>query len=255
MKRLKWMFSVLLAMCVATVLFAPHAGAQNPNDECAAVGGVYLDKLDGIPDLGAGEQYTGTTDMGATVTVQFEGPFAYTVISSTLPGGSYIEVAKFGNGGGFSHLTFCTSAAQPEVPVIPEIPVIPDVPQVPEVPVVPEEPQLPEVPQVPEMPVIPEVPQVPEVPQSPEVPQISPTPEAPVAPAAPSAGESGPQTVNPTGFVAGPVLGVSNLPAAGSGDAEPRGRSHLSILLLMGAAALAGTGFMVTRDNHSPGRR
>jgi hypothetical protein len=55
-------------------------------------------------------------------------------------------------------------------------------------------------------------------------------------------------------FVAGPVLGVSNLPASGAGDADEGGSMTFPLLLLASAGILGGAGILIARG-HATRRR
>jgi hypothetical protein len=135
MKRPVRISGIIAFLLLASFLFIPQAGAENPTEECAAQGSgyVYVDKIDGIQD-GEGTQ-TITSDMGITYTVTITDnpnptPDSYAV--SPDPAAQYsgytsiVQVAKFGVGGGLSHITLCgqtTTVSDPPI-VVTQPPVI-----------------------------------------------------------------------------------------------------------------------------------
>jgi hypothetical protein len=235
MKRLASLTVTILALLLATLVFVPSASAQNPQEECGA--NTFLVKLDNIPDLDPGEQYTGTatgTDgVSNTITVRFNGPNDYTLISSVpaLPAGA-IFVAKFGNGGGLSHVTVCIPPAVTPTPVTPT-PVTPT-------PVTP----TPETP----TPVTPTATDVP--PTATTVPgEPTPTHAPPTATTVPGEPTKVPTQPEPT--KAAP--GVTALPSTGSDGGASGGGQGLVLLAAAAATLMAGAGVILT--NHSRGRQ
>jgi hypothetical protein len=135
----------IVATVALTAGMASTAMAQNPEAECAAEGLEYLDKIDEINGSG---DYTSDEGNAYTVTVTDNPnptPDSYTLDPDPAASGYYpgytniTEVAKFGEGGGLSHITICgelggeTPVTPAETPVTPgETPVTP-VDELPEV--------------------------------------------------------------------------------------------------------------------------
>lgn len=237
MKRLIQMTSIVILLLLSGFYAFNQAAAQggSPTEECGA--NTFLVKLDNIPDLEPGEEYTGsatgTDGVEYTITVRFNGPDDYTLVSS-VPGlpANAILIAKFGVGGGLSHVTVCippvvntptaTATNVPPTPTATDVPPTATATDVPPTATATDAPPTATATTVPGQP--------------------SPTDVPPTVTHVPDKPTDVPSHAEPTKA----VTGVTALPSTGSDGGATGGGQGLIVLAAASAALMAAAGVVLT---------
>lgn len=250
MKQSASLLVAMLALMFSSILVVSTVAAQSPQEECGQ--NTFLVKLDNIPDLEVGETYTGealgTDGVTYTITVRFDGPNQYTLVSSSpaLPQNA-ILVAKFGEGGGLSHLTVCVPPVQ-NTPTFTPTATIPNTPTFTPTATIPNTPTF--TPTATDVP--PTATDVPPTSTATTVPgQPTPTDIPPTATDVPDKPTDVPKEPEPTK----PAPAVTTLPSTGSDGGSSTGGHGLILLVATAATLIAGIGAVLTDRTRSRSAR